>query len=66
MEFIEFKNEGPRVSKLILDSGTTYFTAPPGLLQKIMDRLPSGNCDQTKNYPDLHYIMKDVDGIVHD
>jgi pepsin A len=66
VEFIEFKNEGPRVSKLILDSGTTYFTAPPGLFQKIMDRLPSGNCDQTKNYPDLHYIMKDVDGVVHD
>jgi pepsin A len=65
-EFIQFKNAGPRVSKLILDSGTTYFTAPPGLFQQIMDRLPSTNCAATSTYPDLHYILKDVDGIVHD
>jgi pepsin A len=65
-EFIEFRHAGPRVSKLILDSGTTYFTAPPGLFQQVMDKLPSGNCKETASYPDLHYIMKDVDGIVHD
>jgi len=65
-EFIEFRNSGPRVSKLILDSGTTYFTAPPGLFSQVMDRLPSTNCADTHQYPDLHYILKDVDGIVHD
>jgi len=64
--FLEFKNSGPRVSKLILDSGTTYFTAPPGLFQKVMDRLPSTKCDEVDKYPSLHYIMKDVDGQTHD
>merc|ERR1719230_2547678 len=64
--FIEFKSTANRVSRLILDSGTTYFTAPPGLFDKIMDRLPGARCDQTKDYPPLHYIMKDVDGKVHD
>jgi len=65
-EFIEFKSTGQRVSKLILDTGTTYFTAPPGLFSKIMDMLPGANCAETKDYPNLHYIMKDVDGKVHD
>lgn len=70
--FLEFKSsatmstEHPRVSKLILDSGTTYFTAPPGLFQKVMDRLPSTHCAETQKYPNLHYILKDMDGHVHD
>jgi len=64
--FIEFKSTGQRVSRLILDSGTTYFTAPPGLFSKIMDRLPGANCNEVQSYPQLHYILKDVDGKVHD
>jgi len=64
--FIEFKSTGQRVSRLILDSGTTYFTAPPGLFSKIMDRLPGAKCDEVHDYPSLHYVLKDVDGKVHD
>lgn len=68
VNFLEFKSASstnPRVSKLILDSGTTYFTAPPSLFQKVMDRLPSRLCADVHHYPDLHYTMKDVDGVVH-
>jgi len=75
-DFLEFKGSpeslvegagtGPRVSKLILDTGTTYFTAPPGLFRQVMDKLPSCDCSDIHKYPDLHYIMKDVEGKVHD
>jgi len=63
---IEFRSTQERVGKLILDTGTTYFTAPPGLFQKIMDRLPYASCAGVAKYPDLHYIMKDTEGQVHD
>jgi hypothetical protein len=66
VDFLEYKSSGPRVSKLILDTGTTYFTAPPGLYSKITDRLPSTDCSKVDKYPPLHYILKDVDGEVHD
>lgn len=69
VNFLEFKSSSaanPRVSKLILDSGTTYFTAPPSLFQKVLDRLPSALCANVQHYPDLHYVLKDVDGNVHD
>jgi len=66
VNFLEYKSSGPRVSKLILDTGTTYFTAPPGLFAKITDRLPSTNCAEVHKYPSLHYILRDVDNVVHD
>jgi pepsin A len=66
VDFLEYKSTGPRVSKLILDTGTTYFTAPPGLYTKVTDMLPSTDCSKVDKYPSLHYVLKDVDGQIHD
>jgi hypothetical protein len=48
--------------KLILDTGTTYFTAGGTLYDQIRERLPSGNCQDTAKYPSITYTLKDVSG----
>jgi pepsin A len=48
--------------KLIVDTGTTYFTAAGELYSIIRDKLPDAKCSETKGYPDLVYVLKDVDG----
>lgn len=55
-----------RVDKLIVDTGTTYFTAPPAICQKILERVPGGNCERTKNYPNLTYKLEDENGAPYD
>ena len=51
-----------RVEKLIIDTGTTYFTAPPSICEKILQKLPGGDCQRTKDYPNLTYKLVDEDG----
>jgi hypothetical protein len=48
--------------KLIVDTGTTYFTAAGELYGIIRDKLPDAKCKETSNYPDLVYVLKDVHG----
>jgi hypothetical protein len=48
--------------KMILDTGTTYFTASGTLYDDIRDRLPSGPCSTTANYPPIVYTLKDTAG----
>jgi pepsin A len=55
-----------RVDKLILDTGTTYFTAPPSICDKILEKIPGGSCERTKNYPNLTYKLMDEDGVPYD
>jgi len=62
VDFMEVSSEGMRVNKLILDTGTTYFTAPPGVFNEVLQRLPSTVCSQINTYPTLHYTLKDADG----
>lgn len=53
---------GDPVRRLIVDSGTTYFTAPEGLHEQITDQIPEADCDKVNNYPPLTYVLKGVDG----
>merc|ERR1719160_1470306 len=57
-----------RKPKLIVDSGTTYFTAETGLYQKIMSMLKAAPCSEIteKTHPPLTYQLKDVDGNIQD
>merc|ERR1719171_2954367 len=52
-----------RKPKLIVDSGTTYFTAESGLYQQIMSMLKSAPCDAVTDttHPPLTYELKDMD-----
>jgi hypothetical protein len=51
-----------RIEKLIIDTGTTYFTAPTGLTSKILRELPGNRCEYTKSYPNITYKLTDEEG----
>jgi len=53
-------------AKLIMDSGTTYFTADGALYDKLVEKLPSRSCTKTKDYPDITYKLKDTSGKFYD
>jgi pepsin A len=57
-----------RKPKLIVDSGTTYFTAENGLYQKIMSILKSAPCNQVSDatHPPLTYQLVDAEGKIQD
>jgi len=55
-----------RVNKLILDTGTTYFTAPPGICEAVLRTVPGANCQRTKDYPDITYKLIDEEGVPYD
>ena len=55
-----------KVDKLILDTGTTYFTAPPGICEKILSTVPGGDCEHTNKYPDMTYKLIDEEGAPYD
>jgi len=55
-----------RVKHLVVDSGTTYFTAPSGLHSKISQALSSEDCTNVKNHPDLTYVLRGTDGKAYD
>ncbi|KAF4717574.1 hypothetical protein FOZ63_026379, partial [Perkinsus olseni] len=60
----------PRVSKLIFDTGTTYFAAPSFLFTRISRRLPPAPCAtvamESRKYPDIHYLLKDENAVIFD
>merc|ERR1719337_88525 len=53
---------GDSVKRLIVDSGTTYFIAPEGLHDQILEQIPDAPCDSVTNYPPLTYVLKGADG----
>lgn len=53
---------GNPVTKVIVDSGTTYFTAPQGLHQQILNEIPEGDCEKVAKYPPLTYVLRGADG----
>jgi len=55
-----------RIDKLIIDTGTTYFTAPTGLMSKILRILPGTRCEETKSYPNITYKLVDEEGAPFD
>merc|ERR1719218_291105 len=58
----------PEVKKpqLIVDSGTTYFTAETGVYERVMMLIPPAACNQVtdKTHPPLIYQVKDTAGEV--
>jgi hypothetical protein len=51
-----------RAKRLIVDSGTTYFTAPSGLFEEIMSRIPEASCDSVEHYKPLIYVLRSAGG----
>jgi pepsin A len=59
-------NNKQRITKLIIDTGTTYFTAPTGLTSQILQLVPGTRCADTSKYPDITYKLVDEDGLPFD
>lgn len=55
-----------RAKRLIVDSGTTYFTAPSGLYDKIMSRIPEAPCDSVEKYEPLVYVLRSAGGALYE
>jgi len=51
-----------RVKRLIIDSGTTYFTAPEGMHDQIVSMIPEASCGEVNSYPPITYVLKGADG----
>jgi len=54
------------VTRLIVDSGTTYFTAPAGLHDAILTKIPDAPCNSVSNYPPLTYVLRSADGQMYE
>lgn len=50
--------DSSRPTKVIIDSGTTYFTAPRSLFSSLMSHIPEAACREVESYPDLIYVLR--------
>ena len=48
----------PRSAQLILDSGTTFFTAPPRLFNEITKQVRPTSCDRIHEFPNFVYTVR--------
>merc|ERR1719335_1918716 len=57
-----------RKPQLIVDSGTTYFTAESGVYERVMMLIPPADCKKVtdKTHPPLRYQLKDMSGEVQE
>jgi len=74
LELVDFKMgntsfqdfEGKKMKRVIVDSGTTYFTAPKKMLHRIKSQIPEAPCSEVENYPNLTYTLRGVDQQLYD
>eukprot|EP00931_Biecheleriopsis_adriatica_P100897 TRINITY_DN76133_c0_g1_i1.p1 TRINITY_DN76133_c0_g1~~TRINITY_DN76133_c0_g1_i1.p1 ORF type:complete len:461 (+),score=96.22 TRINITY_DN76133_c0_g1_i1:95-1477(+) len=52
------KQEKKKTNYLIVDSGTTYFTAPTNMYDKIQSTLKEARCNSVDNYEPLTYVIR--------
>lgn len=52
---------GDPVKRLIVDSGTTYFTAPEAMHSMVTSQIPEAPCAEVTNYPTLTYVLEGAD-----
>jgi pepsin A len=57
-----------RKPQLIVDSGTTYFTAESGVYERVMMLIPPAPCKKVtdKTHPPLRYLLKDTAGEIQE
>ncbi|CAK0823853.1 unnamed protein product, partial [Prorocentrum cordatum] len=52
--------------RVVVDSGTTYFTAPSELYDRIMAAVPRAPCSAVEQYKPLIYVLRGADGTTYD
>jgi len=60
------KSFGSAPKTIIIDSGTTYFTAPNKELDWIEERVPPAKCKDVSHYPTMTFVLKDAQGEEHE
>lgn len=55
-----------QVPKLIVDSGTTYFSAPGFLFEKLQSELPAAPCSTVEKYKPLTFVLRDAHNETYD
>merc|ERR1719174_892338 len=58
--------KGDPVKRVIVDSGTTTFTAPPALHRELMKQIPSTSCKNANNYPPMTFVLRGADNENYD
>lgn len=48
------------LNRLIVDSGTTYFTVPSTIFSRIVAAVPEAPCSEVSKYPPLTYVLRDA------
>merc|ERR1712187_994366 len=48
--------------KLVVDTGTNSFTAPPAVYNVIARALPDTKCEDARTYPNITFTLKDAAG----
>lgn len=51
---------------LVIDTGTTYFTAPDSIYDAVMAQFPEVPCSQAEAYPPLTYVLRSGDKETYD
>lgn len=54
------------VTRLIFDTGTKFFTAPPQLYAELKSRFPPAPCERFDDHPPLTYVLRSADGDIFD
>mmetsp|Transcript_37402 Transcript_37402/g.116496 ORF Transcript_37402/g.116496 Transcript_37402/m.116496 type:complete len:564 (+) Transcript_37402:56-1747(+) len=62
--YLEKKVKDPRPPKAIVDTGTTFFTAESELYGKVLDRIPTRNCNQVNDtsHPPITFRLQSTSG----
>lgn len=68
LELIDFRINGKSVKAhvsednkakyVLVDSGTTYFTAPSEMFFSVMKHFPEAPCSEVEDYPPIQYVLR--------
>lgn len=51
-------SEDNKAKYVLVDSGTTYFTAPSEMFYSIMKQFPEAPCSEVEGYPAIEYVLR--------
>jgi hypothetical protein len=52
--------------KLVVDTGTNSYTAPPAIYDTLTDMLPDTTCEKARRYPNITFTLQDAAGELFD
>ena len=54
--------QGSPLTKVFVDSGTTYFTAPKEMFNEVTSHMPEAKCKEVENYKPMVYVLRGAGG----